>query len=101
MISRTCCRATRKSRVVQSVMCSKSEMAVMVLQEMLDGPGKYELVAIMSHIGSNIACGHYVAHVKKEGHWYIFNDEKVALSKRLPIEHGYMYLYRRIDQPWS
>lgn len=61
---------------------------------MLDGPGKYELVAIVSHIGSNIACGHYVAHVKKDGLWYIFNDEKVALSERLPIGHGYMYLYR-------
>lgn len=61
---------------------------------MLDGPGKYELVAIVSHIGSNIACGHYVAHVKKDSLWYIFNDEKVALSEKLPIGHGYMYLYR-------
>lgn len=96
------------------------------MQELLDGPGKYELVAIVSHIGSNTACGHYVAHVKKDGLWYIFNDEKVALSEKLPIGHGYMYLYRcarffahvavlyirhqgcdmffmcrRADQPWS
>ena len=71
------------------------------LQELLDGQGKYELVAIVSHIGTNTACGHYVAHVKKQGHWCIFNDEKVALSEKLPIEHGYMYLYRRTDQAWS
>jgi ubiquitin carboxyl-terminal hydrolase 5/13 len=71
------------------------------MQEMLDGPGKYELVAIVSHIGTNTACGHYVAHVKKGGDWYIFNDERVARSERLPIDLGYMYLYRRQDQPWS
>jgi len=68
---------------------------------MLDGPGQYELVAIVSHIGSNTACGHYVAHVRKRGQWFIFNDEKVALSELLPLELGYMYLYRRADAAWS
>lgn len=72
-----------------------------VTQSTLDGEGKYELVAIISHIGSQTACGHYVAHVKKGGQWYMFNDEKVAASARLPIEHGFLYLFRRSDQPWS
>jgi len=31
----------------------------------LDGPGRYKLLGIISHMGSNTACGHYVAHVKK------------------------------------
>jgi ubiquitin carboxyl-terminal hydrolase 5/13 len=31
----------------------------------LDGPGHYKLLGIVSHMGSNTACGHYVAHVKK------------------------------------
>lgn len=32
-----------------------------------DGPGKYELVGFISHLGANLGCGHYVCHVKKEG----------------------------------
>lgn len=31
---------------------------------LLDGPGRYELLAIISHMGQNTACGHYVCHVK-------------------------------------
>jgi ubiquitin C-terminal hydrolase len=30
------------------------------------------------HGGKNTSGGHYVCHVKKEGRWCIFNDEKVA-----------------------
>ncbi len=33
----------------------------------LDGRGAYELVGIVSHMGANTGCGHYVAHVKKNG----------------------------------
>lgn len=62
---------------------------------LLDGPGKYELVGIVSHIGANTACGHYVCHVKKEGRWVYYNDEKVAASKQPPFSLGYLYLYRR------
>ena len=36
---------------------------------MIDGKGDYELVGIISHMGSNTACGHYVCHIKKEGRW--------------------------------
>lgn len=29
-------------------------------------------------MGSNLACGHYVAHVKQpDGRWVLFNDQKV------------------------
>ena len=56
-----------------------------------DGPGRYELAGFISHIGSNTACGHYVAHIKKEGRWAIYNDRKVAVSERPPLELGYMY----------
>ena len=59
--------------------------------------GEYELVGMLSHIGKNTGCGHYVAHVKKDGRWTIFNDEKVAVSENPPIEFAYMYMYRRID----
>ena len=60
-----------------------------------DGEGKYTLVGLVSHIGKNTGSGHYVAHLKKDGKWVIFNDEKVALSKDPPIQHAYMYLFQR------
>jgi ubiquitin carboxyl-terminal hydrolase 5/13 len=62
-----------------------------------DGEGKYTLIGLVSHIGKNTGSGHYVAHLKKNGKWVIFNDEKVALSLRPPIEHAYMYLFARND----
>jgi ubiquitin carboxyl-terminal hydrolase 5/13 len=48
-------------------------------------------------MGSNTACGHYVCHIKKEGRWAIFNDEKVALSEKPPRDLGYLYLFKRAD----
>ncbi|KAL4854620.1 Ubiquitin carboxyl-terminal hydrolase 5 [Chlorella vulgaris] len=64
---------------------------------LLDGPGRYELLGIVSHIGANTGCGHYVAHVKKDGRWAIFDDEKVAASEAPPFDRGYLYLYRRCE----
>lgn len=60
-----------------------------------DGNGKYRLVAFISHIGSHTACGHYVAHILKDGRWAIFNDETVALSEHPPKDLAYLYLYKR------
>jgi ubiquitin carboxyl-terminal hydrolase 5/13 len=62
-----------------------------------DGDGKYSLVGMVSHIGKNTGSGHYVAHLKKDGKWVIFNDEKVALSETPPIPHAYVYLFQRTD----
>jgi ubiquitin carboxyl-terminal hydrolase 5/13 len=62
-----------------------------------DGDGKYDLVGLISHIGKNTGSGHYVAHLKKNGRWIIFNDEKVALSENPPVRHAYMYLFKRSD----
>jgi ubiquitin carboxyl-terminal hydrolase 5/13 len=64
-------------------------------KETNDGEGKYELVGIVSHLGSSTAVGHYVAHIKVDGQWLIFNDELVAKSRKPPINFGYLYLYRR------
>ncbi|KAJ0401930.1 hypothetical protein ATCC90586_008261 [Pythium insidiosum] len=62
-------------------------------------PGDYELVGFLSHIGRNTSSGHYVCHVKKNGRWVIFNDDKVALSEEPPFGAGYLYLFRRVDVP--
>lgn len=64
-----------------------------------DGAGVYDLFAIVSHMGKNTGGGHYVAHVKKNGVWCIFNDRKVAVSQKPPIGLGYMYFFRRADAP--
>ncbi len=62
-----------------------------------DGPGKYKLIGLVSHIGKNTGSGHYVAHLLKNEKWVIFNDEKVALSEHPPIPHAYLYLFQRMD----
>lgn len=61
-----------------------------------DGPGKYKLVAFISHMGESTLVGHYVCHILKDGRWVIFNDEKVAVSECPPKDLGYLYLYRRV-----
>ena len=66
---------------------------------LVDGPGKYELAGIISHMGANTACGHYVCHIRgPDGRWALFNDEKVAASEQPPFDLGYLYLYRRAQQ---
>uniref|UniRef100_A0A673J057 Ubiquitin carboxyl-terminal hydrolase n=1 Tax=Sinocyclocheilus rhinocerous TaxID=307959 RepID=A0A673J057_9TELE len=62
-----------------------------------DGPGRYELFAFISHMGSSTMSGHYVCHIKKEGRWLIYNDHKICLSERPPKDLGYMYFYRRLS----
>ncbi|KAJ9468039.1 Ubiquitin carboxyl-terminal hydrolase 14 [Diplonema papillatum] len=62
-----------------------------------DGPGMYALQGFVSHIGKNTGSGHYVAHLKKDGEWYIYNDEKVAKSQDPPFDLAYIYLYKRND----
>ena len=62
-----------------------------------DGIGKYNLLGFASHMGKNTSCGHYVAHIKKDGRFLLFNDEKVALSQTPPKDLGYFYVYRRAD----
>jgi len=62
-----------------------------------DGPGEYDLVGFISHMGSNTSCGHYVCHLKKDGRWVLHNDRKVAVSEAPPLELGYIYCFRRRD----
>jgi ubiquitin carboxyl-terminal hydrolase 5/13 len=62
-----------------------------------DGEGKYTMVGMVSHIGKHTGSGHYVAHLKRDDKWIIFNDEKVAISASPPLAHAYLYLYQRTD----
>ncbi|KAJ8629066.1 hypothetical protein MRB53_022389 [Persea americana] len=65
--------------------------------ELPDGGGKYRLMGIVSHMGTSTHCGHYVAHVFKDGRWVIFNDTKVGASVNPPKELGYLYFFERIN----
>lgn len=58
---------------------------------------EYRLIGLVSHIGTSTQCGHYVAHVYKEGRWVIFNDDKVGISKNPPKDMAYLYFYERIQ----
>jgi ubiquitin carboxyl-terminal hydrolase 5/13 len=57
----------------------------------------YRLFGIVSHMGTSTHCGHYVAHILKDGRWAIFNDSKVAVSVNLPKDMGYLYFFERLD----
>ncbi|CAH9082884.1 unnamed protein product [Cuscuta epithymum] len=61
-----------------------------------DGEGRYKLMGVVSHIGNSTQCGHYVAHIYKDGAWVIFNDEKVGISRNPPLDMGYLYFFERV-----
>jgi len=57
---------------------------------------KYQLMSIAHHFGG-MGCGHCYSHVKKNGQWYLLDDDDV---KRVPAPTGadaYMIFYQRID----
>lgn len=56
----------------------------------------YRLVAFISHMGTSTMVGHYVCHIRRDGQWVIYNDNKVAVSENPPKELGYLYLYERV-----
>ena len=59
-------------------------------------PGMYDLVSTITHLGSGIAAGHYVCHVRQaDDTWIYFNDAKVAMTTEPPIGKGYMYFFRK------
>jgi ubiquitin carboxyl-terminal hydrolase 5/13 len=55
------------------------------------------LFALISHKGPSAHCGHYVAYIKKEDGWVLFNDSKVVQVPDItePAKDAYVYAYRR------
>ncbi|XP_031280057.1 ubiquitin carboxyl-terminal hydrolase 14-like [Pistacia vera] len=76
---------------------SSSTVQTPVDAGLTDGGGKYRLFGIVSHIGTSTQCGHYVAHILKDGRWVIFNDDKVGASVNPPKEMGYLYFFERLN----
>lgn len=56
-------------------------------------------MAIVSHIGTCTHCGHYVAHVLKDGRWVIFNNKKVAISVNISKDSRYLY-FLKCEPAW-
>lgn len=53
----------------------------------------YELKAVIIHLGKSVHSGHYVAYVKTEKGWVLFNDDKVTTAAHPVLGKGYVYLY--------
>jgi ubiquitin carboxyl-terminal hydrolase 5/13 len=53
--------------------------------------GVFSLQSFVTHLGTSIHSGHFVAHIKKEGKWIYYNDCKVAITTEPPIGKGYVY----------
>lgn len=54
---------------------------------------KYRLKAVIIHLGKTPTHGHYVAYVKKDGEWVLYNDDVVKVPKEPVLGKGYIYLY--------
>lgn len=70
-------------------------------QDQISFSSKYKLSSFITHKGSSVFCGHYVAHLKNEqtGQWNLYNDEKVAeavIDASFPIEDAYLYFYKKV-----
>jgi len=63
--------------------------------EIEQGPANYELKGFISHKGTSVHCGHYVAHVKQDGRWVLYNDEKVVQAVKPPVEEAYIYIFEK------
>lgn len=63
-------------------------------------PAKYVLKAFISHKGPSVHSGHYVAHVKEEEGWVLFNDEKVVKADKESVRElkalAYLYVFERV-----
>lgn len=68
-----------------------------------DGAATYELRMMISHMGASATTGHYVAHVRDEatGDWYLYNDEKVAVSQSPPFQLASVYFFVRTARATS
>ena len=57
---------------------------------------KYLLKAVVIHLGKSVHSGHYVAYIRTDKGWVLFNDEKVTSSSKPVLGKGYIYLYEGV-----
>lgn len=60
-------------------------------------PHNYRLAGLICHKGTSVHAGHYVAYVKRDGEWALFNDEKVVSSSAEDMKKlAYVYVFQRV-----
>lgn len=63
-------------------------------------PAHFRLKGFISHKGPSVHSGHYVAHIRIDGEWVLFNDEKVVKadeeSVRALKKLAYLYVFERV-----
>ncbi|CAG8630491.1 11437_t:CDS:10 [Funneliformis caledonium] len=59
-------------------------------------PANYRLQSFISHKGTSLHCGHYVAHVYKDQQWVLYNDNKVVKACQVPLGEAYIYILCRV-----
>ncbi|KAH9012647.1 hypothetical protein EDB84DRAFT_1569097 [Lactarius hengduanensis] len=76
---------------------SSSSTALTVVPQQL--PARYRLRAFISHKGSSVHSGHYVAHISTDEGWVLFNDEKVVRADPESVwaikALAYLYVFER------
>jgi ubiquitin carboxyl-terminal hydrolase 5/13 len=63
-----------------------------------DGVPVYRLAAFVQHKGTSALCGHYIANVRRDGTWVMYNDRKCSVypdDAPPQFGRGYLYLFRR------
>jgi ubiquitin carboxyl-terminal hydrolase 5/13 len=63
-----------------------------------DGPPLYRLAAFVQHKGASALSGHYIANVRRDGTWVMYNDRKCSVypdDTPPQFGRGYLYLFRR------
>ncbi|KAJ2764010.1 ubiquitin C-terminal hydrolase Ubp14, partial [Coemansia nantahalensis] len=62
---------------------------------------QFELTGFVSHKGSSVHCGHYVASVRHglgdETQWFLINDARVAAQPTPEPEHAYLLFFTRTE----
>jgi len=85
-----------------SVSVSTTTGAVPQQQLQLQLPVRYRLRAFVSHKGPSVHSGHYVAHIRTEDGWVLFNDEKVVRADAESVAAlralAYLYVFERDDE---
>lgn len=56
-------------------------------------PTSYELRSIVCHKGTSVHAGHYVAAIRRDGKWVLFNDERVVEGTDVAELQKYAYIY--------
>jgi len=61
----------------------------------------YDLKAVVSHIGTEAASGHYVACVNTFAGWAIFDDSNVQYVSEIDVlkQQGYILFYQKKAYP--